>query len=250
MKISPILGLALLCVSGVAAQPVSTVPKNIRASNTLDNLVAADGLTTFDNLYGIPLEAGEVRGNTYLASGWRRTTFLLYDIEKMVEGYPSRYEIASDQFEIRVAGTVKVLSGKKVKSFVWVDSLTDTPHYFINGGDLRNDDGVPLPGFFEVLSEGTMSLLARTEAVVLKPNYHQALNMGTRDTRILKKQKFFYSRDGVIRELPSSRKKLLPLFGDHSPAVAGFIRVNTLSLDNADHLKAIFEFHNRSGATK
>src|SRR5688572_17600946 len=145
MKTLTILA-AVFCTVEAFAQPNSTVPKNIRAANTLDNLFDANGLATFDNLYGIPLEPGRVIGNSYLNPDWNRTTFLLYDADKMIEGYSSRYEIDQDQFEIKVAGGIKLLNGKRVKSFVWLDSLTRAPHYFVNAKDFKNGDNSSLGG--------------------------------------------------------------------------------------------------------
>lgn len=236
--------LAALCAWSAFAQPSNTVPKNIRAANTLENLADAEGLTSFDNLYGIPLEPGAVVGDAYLNPEWKRTTFMLYDADKMVEGFPTRYEIDLDQFEIKSSTGIKVLSGKRVKSFVWIDSLSNAPHYFINGRDFRGDDGNTLSGFYEVLSEGSLTLLARTDVVVRQPTYNDKFDVGQRDTRILKKLSFYYLQDGVLRELPSSRKKMMSLFGDHSVAVDDFIRVNRLSLNEAAHLRAIFDHYN------
>lgn len=244
MKKSPILVGFILCALTAAAQPMSTVPKNIRASNTLANLFDPNGLSTSDNLYGIPMELGEVRGDTYLQPDWKRTTLMLYDVDKMVEGYPARYEIEHDQFEIKAGGAVKVLNGKKVKSFVWIDSISRTPHYFVNGRDLKTEDNMPLTGFLEVITEGRIALLSRTEVVVMNPNHHQALNMGTRDTRIVKKHVFYLLENGVLKAVPSSKKKLLPLFGEHAPEVSKFIRVNALSLNEPTHLRALVEHYN------
>lgn len=235
--------LSLLGMVSAAAQPSNTVPKNIRASNTLNNLTDPGGLTA-KNLYGIPLEPGRVIGNSYLTPDWKLTTLLLYDGGKMIEGYPARYEIENDQFEIKTTSGVKVLNGKKVNSFVWVDSLTQFPHYFVNGKDLTNKDGVALSGFFEVLAEGPLSLLSKTKITVKDPTYNTQLDMGNRDTRLIKKDILYYLDNHVVRELPSSRKKLLPIFGEHASGVEGFIKVNKLSLNEPGHMRAVFENYN------
>lgn len=245
MKKSPILGVALLCVLSATAQPSNTVPKNIRATNTLDNLGDLNGLAKFDNLYGIPMEPGTITGTAYLEADWKRTTFLLYDAEKMIEGFHARYEIDHDQFEIRTSAGVKVLNGKNVKSFVWIDSLTGAPHYFVNGKDFPGEESVSLAGFFEVLSEGACTLLSKTEVAVRNPSYNEKFDMGRRDTRIVRKTSYYYFGNGLVRELPSGRKKLLPVFGGQAPAVGDFIKVNDLSTDEAGHLKAIFDHYNK-----
>jgi hypothetical protein len=235
--------LALLGTFSAAAQLSNTVPKNIRASNTLNNLSDPGGLAA-KNLYGIPLEPGRVIGNTYLSTDWKMTTLLLYDGGKMIEAYPARYEIESDQFEIKTSSGVKVLNGTKVNSFVWVDSLTQFPHYFVNGKDLSNEDGIALSGFFEVLTEGSLSLLSKIKITVKDPTYNAQLDMGNRDTRLNKKTILYYFDRHVVRELPPSKKRLLPIFGEHASEVEDFIKVNKLSLNEAAHLRAIFENYN------
>ena len=231
------------------AQPGSTVPKNIRAANTLEYLFDANGLANFENLYGIPLEPGNVVGNSYLNDNWRRTTFLLYDVEKMLEGYHSRYEIGQNQFEIKTTDGIKVLNGKKVKSFVCMDTLTKVPHYFINGLDYENEENVRQSGFFEVMTEGSLTLLSKMQVSVKEPTYNEKLDMGNPDTRILKKTRYYVIANHKLKEVPSSRKKFLPLFGEHAPAIETFIKTNKLSLDEASHLKAIFEYYNARSVT-
>jgi hypothetical protein len=244
-----IVAAALFWTTAANAQPNSAVPKNIRAANTLDNLFDANGLAPFENLYGIPLEPGRLIGNAYLNEDWKRATLLLYGVDKMIEGYPSRYEIDQDQFEIKSSRGVKILSGKKVKSFVWVDSLTKAPHYFINGKDFTSKDDSRSGGFFEVLEEGEFTLLSKTEVIVKKSNYNEKLDIGDRDDRMIKKTRFYYLQDGNISELPSSRKKLVPVFGDHALAMDEFIKKNSLSVNQPAHLRIIFEHYNSKVVT-
>ena len=249
MKTFTAVLLATLCAGGAFAQQGNTVPKNIRAANTLENLGDAEGLTSFDNMYGIPLEAGGIIGDFYLNQEWKRTTLMLYDRDKMLEGFPVRYEIESDQFEIKSSAGIKVLNGKRVKSFVWIDSISNAPHYFVNGRDLKDEDGDPLSGFFEVLSEGSMTLVTQTQAAVRPATYNEKFDVGQRDARIVKRINFYYVEEGVIKEIPSSKKKLLALFGEHAPAVEEFMQTNKLSVKEASHLRAVFEHYNtRAGA--
>lgn len=234
----------LLGALTAGAQPGSAVPKNIRAANTLDNLFDANGVSTTDNFYGIPLEPGEVRGNAYLHPGWRRTTFMLYEAEKMIEGYDARYAIDHDQFEIRTTRGVKVLDGAKVKSFVWMDSATHAPHFFMNARDLKLEDGAHLSGFVQVLVEGEFTLLSKTRVLVKDPTYNEKFDMGQRDIRILKKTEYYYLHEDVIRAIPLSQKKFFSIFGQHADDIANFVKVNRLSVDEAGHLTSIFLRYN------
>lgn len=241
---TPLALITVLATFAAGAQPSATVPKNIRATNTIDYLSDGNGLATFENLYGIPLEPGRVMGNSYLNADWKRTTFLLYDVDKMLQGYHSRYEIQGDQFEIKATDGIKILNGKKVKSFVWLDSLTKSPHYFVNGRDYTDEENIKCTGFFEVLTEGSLTLLAQTEVVVKAPTYNDKLDMGRRDTQIVKRTHYYYLDNSTLKELPSSKKKLLPLFGEHATVVDEFIRANKLSINDENHLKTLFEHYN------
>ena len=249
---SPLILLFTTLVVGSAAlaQPNSMVPKNIRATNTLDNLFDGSGLANTENLWGIPLEPGAVVGNAYLNPEWKRTALSLYDAEKVLKGYLTRYEIDRDQFEIKTTFGIKVLSGKKVRSFVWMDSLTKTPHFFVNGHDFKPAAGVPVTGFFEVLVEGDLTLLSRTKVVVKKPTYNQQLDMGNRDTRIEKRTEFYYMDNNLLHELPSTKKKIILVFEDHAEALQDFVKVNNLSWSEEQHLKYIFEHYNRLAVTE
>ncbi len=224
-----------------AAQPNAVVPTNIRASNTLDKL--SDGISVSESLWGIPLEPGRVLGTTYLTEGWNRATILLYD-DRMIEGYLTRYEIDLDQIEIRLAAEIKVLDGKLVRSFVWTDEMNFSPHYFVNARDYRLEGQPSMTGFFEVLSEGPVTLLSKTDIAVRKPSYNVALDMGVRDTRLVQRTDLYYLKEDLVRELPSSKKKLMAVFGENADDAEAFIKSNKLSLNDESNLKVLFDHIN------
>ncbi|WP_276374081.1 hypothetical protein [Chryseolinea sp. H1M3-3] len=234
----------LLCivVSDVLAQAV--VPPNIRAANTLDRLVDLDGLGMADMLYGIPLPEGKVVGDTYLDTHWKYSTILLYDKDKMIEGYPTRYDIYLDELEVKGKNGVKVLKGNNVKSFVWIDSLSRMPSFFVNGKEYKNEENVPYTGFFEVLTEGTLPLFKRTFIDIKKADYNIQFNVGSHDDKIIKKNEFYMLKDNHVIALPSSKKKLVLVFDDKSEAIEKYIKDNNLASHKGEHLKLIFEYYN------
>ena len=232
--------LTLIVVNGYAQ---AVVPSNIRATNTLEKFFDYNGIDEGDMLYGIPLPEGKVVGDTYLDTVWRNANILLYDKEKLIEGYPVRYDIYLDELEIKGKNGIKVLAGNKVKSFVWMDSFTKVPVYFINGNAFRNEIDVPFAGFLQVLTEGSVPLLKRTYIDIKKADYNIALNVGSQDEKILKKNKFYALMNDKLLELPGSRKKFISLFNGDSK-LEEFIRDNKLTTSNEDHLKAIFNHYN------
>lgn len=235
-----LLCIILLLILTVEGKTQAVVPPNIRAANTLEKLFDYNGIDEGDILYGIPLPPGKVVGDTYLDTHWRNSNVMLYDKEKMIEGFPMRYDIHLDELEFKAKNGIKVLAGDKVKSFVWADSITRVPEYFINGNAFRNEDDVPFTGFFEVLSEGSVPLLKKTYIDIKKADYNVALNVGSPDDKILKKNKFYVLKENRLVELPGSRKKFLNNFNDNA-RLEKFIKQNSLSPSNESDLKLIWD---------
>jgi hypothetical protein len=242
MKIlSTIISLLIMSIN-CSAQAV--VPPNIRASSTLEKIFDYTGLDNGEILYGIPLPEGKVIGDTYLDTHWKNSNIMLYEKEQLIEGYPARYDIYLDELEVKGRNGVKVLAGAKVKSFVWADSSTRTPEYYINGKGFKNEDDVPFTGFFQVLSEGSIPLLKKTFIDIKKADYNIQFNVGSPDDKILKKDKFYALKENKLINVPASRKKILTLFNDNTRVVEVFIKENNLTTSNEEDLKLIFEHYN------
>src|SRR5688572_2286463 len=97
MKNLAVFFLSLVYSSGFTQ---AVVPPNIRAINTIERLNDFDGLTNGDLMYGIPLPEGKVIGDSYLDTHWKKSTILLYEKDKLIEGFPLRYDIWLDELEI------------------------------------------------------------------------------------------------------------------------------------------------------
>ena len=241
-----LLIFALLLSSATAALCQAAVPNNIRATNTLDRLLDFDGLDTWDVLYTFPSdEKRVVVGDPYLNANWQKSTVLLSD-DKLLEGYPVRYDIRSRELEVKSKYGIKVLEARRVKSYVSLDSLNNSPKYFINSTRFKDEKGNVTEGFFEVLSDGKLPLFKSVSLEVRPANYRPELNMGSREDKILKKEKYYYMQNQNIFEVPTSAKKLAPVFGDRSEEMQKFIKTNKLLLKEETHLKLVFDEFNKS----
>ncbi len=190
----------------------------------------------------MPAAAPEVKGDVYLTPDYRITTFVLYDNEKLIEGFASKYDINKNEFDILTHQGVRVLPGNKVKSLVWMDSLTKQPQYFFNYQDVKNEEGVPYLGFFQLLSDGTMPLLKKTELIFRKADFNPALNVGSKDHRYIKKPHYYTIKDSKMIVIPG--KKIYLLFADHQDEAQKFIKKNSLDLSMENHLAALFDYYN------
>lgn len=232
------LCLVSLCATSYAQ---TVLPSNMRAQTTLQQL---EGISTNkDILYGIPLPPPEVIGDTYYTAYWSPTSLLLYG-DKMVEGFPARYDIYGDEVELRGKNGVRVMPSKMFKSFVWIDSVSKEPTYFVNAKDFLAESKVPLKGFFQVMTEGSVTLLKRMTVYVKKADYNMVLNVGSRDDKIMKEITLYYTKGNTAFEVPSSKKKLLPIFGDKATAVEQYIKDKDLSVSKENDVKSIFAYYN------
>jgi hypothetical protein len=226
----------------------SAIPNQIRATNTLARLSDADGLGRNDLMLGIPIPPGAVIGDTYLDKKWNPGSLLLADSERMIEGFPIKYDISLDRIEIMAKNGVKVIEGKKIKSIVWKDSLTNLPRYFVTARDFKMDDAA-LTGFIEVLTDGTTPLLKRTTIVVKQPDYVPALDVGSSDKKILRREMFFYPLNGELIKI-TNKKTLLSAFGDLADDVDSYIKLNKLNVNKEYGLTKAFEYFNSKSAKK
>jgi hypothetical protein len=80
--------------------------------------------------------------------------------------------------------------------------------------------------------------------IVKKPDYNPNLNMGSRDTKILKSFEYYYSKNNQVFRLSSLSRKVIPVFGARSAEMKKFIDDNSLSADDEVELTKIFEYYN------
>jgi len=239
----PIFFVLFEFVCSLAYSQTTAIPATLRATMTMNRISSLQG-GSGSILYGIPMSPGKLIGDSYMSKTWNYGSILLYELDKLIEGYPLRYDIDKDELEISAPGGAKALAGNKVKSFSWQDSLSHKIVYFINAKDYTSTEGTSLTGFFEVLSDGSIPVFKRTNLVLKKANYVKEFDTGTRDDQILKKEEFFYIQEGKVHPLPTSKKKLLPLFNEQADKMKSYIEMNNMSLKEAHHIQSIFDHYN------
>jgi len=234
--------MAQLPVYSLCAQ-ASAIPNNIRASYTVEGLSDATVAGKNEVLYGVAAPPGKVIGDTYLSTLWRPSAIQLYKDDRVIEGYDCRYDLQSDALDVKTKEGVKVLEGKRIRSFSWQDSSRLEPVFFVNASDFKLD-GVPLTGFFEVLVDGKAPLLKRITLHLKKADYNVSFDVGSRDDKILKQSQYYVGRENAVTELGSSKKKVLALFGDQAAEMERFLNNNQVSLKQETDLIKVFQHYN------
>ena len=221
----------------------NTASQTVRATNTLMRIGSGNSFSAADMIQMMPpSNVSGVDGNSYWDEHWGASSILLYDKPALSEGWYTRYDIRTDEFEFMVNKQVKVAKGSFIKNVVWIDSLSQKSRFLVNAKDYRLE-GVPLIGFLEVIVDGDQQLIKRIELQILKPNYNVAMSTGSKNSRITKREIFFYSTNGDLFEI-KSRKSLEPLFAEHSEQMFSFIKEERLKTSKQEDLTRIFEHLN------
>lgn len=221
----------------------SAIPANIRASYAVESLSDAAAIGRNEVIYGVPAPPGKVIGDTYLSTMWRKSAIQLYKDDRIIEGYDTRYDIHADALDVKTTAGVKMLEGRRIRSFSWRDSSRIEPVFFVNAQDFKLE-GTPMTGFFEVMADGRAPLLKRTVLQIKKANYNVSFDVGSRDDKILKRADYYMATGNDVVEVGTSKKKMLPLFGDKAAEVEKFIDDNSLSLKKEGDLVKLFEYYN------
>lgn len=225
------------------SQQANAIPQGIRVTYISQRVGA--GLKSSDILFGVPLPPGKVIGDTYLDTGWKQGSVMLYPDDKVLEGYPIRFDVKTNEVEFNTSTGIKVIPGTKVHSFAWMDSVGNTPHYFVNARQYSDAvEGTPYTGFFEVLSDGQYPLFQKTRLALKRSNYNVALNVGSRDDQIIKEVDFYMASGTKVEMIPSSRKKFFAMFGDRAAEVSAYAKEKSLGISKEDDLTMIFDFVN------
>ncbi len=75
----------------------------------------------------------------------------------------------------------------------------------------------PFDGFFEVLQDGEVQLLKKVYIEILRPNFSPALNVGSKDTKIIKKSEYFYAIKNKLNQI--KKKTSLDAIQQYDPSI-------------------------------
>jgi len=236
---------ALLTILLISAMLTGTAQKTYlnnrylmeRINSGPDMLTGTTGMVT-----GIPAAPGVV-GDAFLNGSFSESNLLMFEGERIITGYRVKYDILKDDFYLMHKNLFRVLSGSMIRNFSMTDSLTGSKSFYINGKLLKDVDGTELSGFYEVMVDGPSALLKKTVAIVKAPDFHPALNVGSKDHRVIKMNSYYYCIDNVVQKIPAA-KNISAVLPAQPDAMTKFIKSNSLSLKEEMDLKRLFEQYN------
>lgn len=226
--------------------PMTSQAQNTLApppQNTLGG-VAGKGLDMNTEAYGyiseIPMSNPGIEGSSYLFDQWLPSK-LDFGKGGRFEGLSIRYDLQNSLFYIRLKDKVKTISGSYVDNFSVVDSLGRT-HEYVNCRKFKSDKD--MVGFFEILTEGKYRLLRKTEVIVIRSNYVQALDLGERNDKLSQKASFYIASEDTVFKVPSSKKQLAGMFTEKE-GFASYLKTSGANIHKVKYLKKLLDFMNQ-----
>lgn len=185
------------------------------------------------------------KGSFYWSDEWHTGAILTID-NKNLEGLPVKYDLLTQNLEIKTEDDIKAIPTDFVKEFVIVAKLSETlpvrTYRFIRV-DMHFDPEYNDPSFYVLVHEGKkLNLLLRYETEVLKPNYVAILDAGSVQSQILKKEKFMVYDGENVMEMPKKKKQAIALLSAYKADVGDYIKAEKINLKNWDDLVKLFTY--------
>lgn len=230
--------------------------QNNMMQNTKDALNVGGpkiGQHTSTMLYGFDSRTTEVLGTYYLDQDWGLATVRFYPktistpkgIVKLdsLSDVQIRVILYGNDIEFNTPEGIKVISGTLIKSFT-LQKPNQLPKTYISTLEFVDNYDKIKPSFFEILVDGKIKLLEYVKVNIVKPDYVEAFNVGSKDIKITKDRQFFITKGGEVLKLNTNKKEILELMTDKKAAVETFIKQNNLSVKDRVDLLQIFSFYN------
>jgi hypothetical protein len=153
-----------------------------------------------------------------------------------------KYSMQNDLLQFEASGRLESFSARKVQFFEIFDQTVKRYRQFYSipyttSGEYR------APVFFELLSEGRMTLLCR-EALEYRTTSSPYYYYGS-STRMVLVNKFFLLKDnGVIEPFVGKKSDFIYLTGNKGELVEKYMKANKLNVDNKNQFAQIVDYYN------
>ena len=158
---------------------------------------------------------GEVQGDIYLDTIWRTAEVWFYpsvvrrydpNASDSIAGYQVRLDLLNHFVEFYLEEKASVVDAGAIRRIELVDPAYG-PTAFVNTQQYRADQE-KLPGFFRLIAEGgPLEVVQYNRLQVKKPTYNVALDVGSKNLKVFKKQEYYYrlgSSKGLEKFNPNS----------------------------------------------
>lgn len=184
----------------------------------------------------IPIAAPSIIGSTYLDDNWQQARIVL-KTGAVVENCIVRIEIEQANVEIKFKDDTKFVNLSKV-DYINTANVNGTQST-IRSAKFYTHEDVPLEGVVSVEYMGKKyGVIKHFYIEVLQANYNVAMDVGSKDHRIVKKERVYVSKGNLLFDGRSSDKKLIKKLGLDKKETLQLIKDNKLNLSHETDLIA------------
>ncbi|RYF60096.1 MAG: hypothetical protein EOO39_32615, partial [Cytophagaceae bacterium] len=184
----------LICIGVIPSLAFAQAQTEYMTQTTRDRINFTNlSVTNNATLFSIKGPAGQLLGSPYLDTTWQAGNVKFYNrlgvslTADSLAGVPVRLDLLAHEIEVRAgASNIKAVKATAVR-YVDINNSFGTISRYINAHEYQMD-GQILPGFFEQLVTGKLDLLLYPSAYIRRANYNMALNTGSKDDELMKKQ--------------------------------------------------------------
>ena len=157
-----------------------------------------------------------------------------------------KYNLQLNNVNLDIKSKILTFSAKKVVRFEIIDQLSNAHRYFYSLPFALTGD-YKAPVFFEVLHEGSLSLLCREKVTTETVNSPNNSYRNQRFSRTVLDYDFYYLREhDQIRSYANRRNELLSIvMKDKADQIKKFMKKNRLDSDDREDLALIFQYYNK-----
>ncbi len=157
-----------------------------------------------------------------------------------------KYDLEKDNIVIQTGeGVIKSFSSQKVQCFQFFDALFLLPRYF-HTLPFEKRVGYISPVFFELLSEGELSLLNR-EKITQRSVYYPSFGGGWTTTTFVLEDEYYIldQKTEKVMAFDPNTQDISQFMASKRTQVQDFIRNNRIKANEKMGLMRVFEFYNQ-----
>lgn len=180
----------------------------------------------------------------FLFNDWREGKFIFVDGIPTKRTFPLKYDVLNQELVVDMAGSEYVVPMDSIYGFVLDDYFKQ-----VSGSEglifqiRRGGKDGKKRTIYERVLDGKFRLYVGHYAEKMKPNYNAALDTGSLDEKIVKKEKFYLYDNGRMKEIPKKRKSAEKFFAAY-PAAKKYLAKHRVNFKNKKSLSDLVLFMN------
>lgn len=220
------------------------IPVVLVAQRNDDNQVIMADLYPGEAVETFDLRKRNIKGQPFFNENWLFGHFVFDDGSLSKGGYLLKYDLLNQELIVNLDGSVFVVPTGNISGFTLKNNIQTTvklPEYVFVFSKLKE-----LPGrtILEKVVEGKFGMYILHHVTQLKPNYVPALDAGSLNTKIVKKDRYYLWTKGKFLEIPTRKKKAVKFFGKYAIA-REYMEENKMKVKSEKYLIALINAMNQ-----